>query len=103
MKLTHLILLLALANTIAFSQTKTSKPASSAKNSNVYHMEEGFVDAHGVLIYYKIIGHGASLMIVHGGIAASTLVIVSQAGHMAFVDQPKLYIEKVTEFLQGKL
>lgn len=34
-------------------------------------MEEGFVDAGGVLIYYKIIGRGAPLMIVHGGPGAS--------------------------------
>jgi proline iminopeptidase len=74
MKLTHLALLLVLVSTIAFPQTKTSTPAGSkAQTSNVYRMVEGFVDAHGVLIYYKIIGvgHGAPLMIVHGGPGAS--------------------------------
>ena len=34
---------------------------------NVYPIQEGYVDANGVLIYYQIIGHGAPLMIVHGG------------------------------------
>ena len=34
-------------------------------------MQEGFVDSHGALIYYKAVGHGAPLMIVHGGPGAS--------------------------------
>lgn len=38
---------------------------------------------------------------MHDKIAGSKLVIIPQAGHMAFVDQPNLYIEKVTEFLKG--
>jgi pimeloyl-ACP methyl ester carboxylesterase len=29
-------------------------------------------------------------------------VVVPQAGHMAFVDQPNFYIKAVTEFLGGK-
>src|SRR5579871_5340603 len=33
----------------------------------VYVQQEGFVDAHGVLIYYKSLGQGPPLMIVHGG------------------------------------
>ena len=36
-----------------------------------YSMEEGFVDAHGVLIYYAAVGRGAPLLIVHGGPGAS--------------------------------
>jgi proline iminopeptidase len=36
-----------------------------------YEFEEGFLDAHGVLIYYAEIGRGAPLMIVHGGPGAS--------------------------------
>jgi len=27
--------------------------------SNLYPMQEGFVDSHGALIYYKAVGHGA--------------------------------------------
>src|SRR5258707_1941037 len=47
------------------------KRRTASQNPNVYQLQEGFVDAHGVLIYYKIIGRGAPLMIVHGGPGAS--------------------------------
>lgn len=44
------------------------KPAMAA---NVYPIQEGFVDAHGIFLYYKTIGRGAPLVIVHGGPGAS--------------------------------
>ena len=65
---TTLILAVVLALLPAFGQA-TKKSASQAQN--VFPMQEGFVDAHGVLIYYKIVGRGAPLMIVHGGPGAS--------------------------------
>jgi len=37
----------------------------------VYPQEEGYVDAKGVLIYYKSIGKGAPLVLLHGGPGAS--------------------------------
>jgi proline iminopeptidase len=40
---------------------------------------------------------------MHDKIAGSKLVIVPHAGHMAFVDQPNLYIEKIMEFLKDKM
>ena len=42
--------------------------------SNVYPIQEGYVDANGVLIYYQTIGHGAPLMIVHGGPGARMII-----------------------------
>jgi proline iminopeptidase len=39
--------------------------------STVYQTQEGFVDAHGVLIYYTEFGHGSPLLIVHGGPGSS--------------------------------
>ena len=56
-------------------------------------MEEGFVDAHGVLIYYKIIGRGAPLMIVHGGPGASHdyllpyLLPLARTNKLIFIDE----------------
>src|ERR1051326_3270245 len=65
-------LLLALLSAMTFAQTRTQKSsAAAAPAANVYRMDEGFVDAHGVLIYYKIIGRGAPLMLAHGGPGAS--------------------------------
>jgi proline iminopeptidase len=45
-------------------------PASDAAAS-VLKIEEGFVDAGGVLIYYKAFGTGAPLVLLHGGPGAS--------------------------------
>src|SRR5436190_19256476 len=39
--------------------------------SPVYVQQEGFVDANGVMIYYRILGRGEPLLIVHGGPGAS--------------------------------
>lgn len=39
--------------------------------SVVFPLTEGFVDANGVLIYYKTVGSGHPLMILHGGPGAS--------------------------------
>ena len=84
--------LVALFATTAAPQTK-AKPSSIAATSNVYRMEEGFVDAHGVLIYYKIVGHGSPLMIVHGGPGASHdyllpyLLPLARNNQLIFIDE----------------
>jgi len=78
----------------AIAQTKNPKAVHSASvASNVYRMEEGFVDAHGVLIYYKIIGHGDPLLIVHGGPGASHdyllphLLPLARTNQLIFIDE----------------
>jgi len=71
---------------------QVKKPDAPAP-SNVYRMEEGFVDAHGTLIYYKIIGKGAPLMIVHGGPGASHdyllpyLLPLARTSRLVFIDE----------------
>lgn len=94
------LLIIALLPTLAAS-AQTNKPASPASSprsmtaaaSNVYRMEEGFVDARGVLIYYKIIGHGSPLMIVHGGPGASHdyllpyLLPLARTSQLVFIDE----------------
>jgi proline iminopeptidase len=39
---------------------------------------------------------------MHEKIAGSKLAVLPQAGHMAFVDQPDMYIRAVDDFLHGK-
>ena len=56
---------LALALTLAVSLATLS--ATSRAQSTVYPQQEGFVDAHGVLIYYTAFGNGSPLLVVHGG------------------------------------
>src|SRR5580700_2132600 len=45
--------------------------AAHAQAPATYPLQDGFVDAHGVLIYYQALGEGAPLLIVHGGPGAS--------------------------------
>jgi proline iminopeptidase len=58
-----------------------------------YPMREGFVDAHGVLIYYMTVGRGAPLMIVHGGPGASHdyflpyLLPLARHNRLVFIDE----------------
>jgi len=40
-------------------------------SSTVYPEEQGFVDANGVMVYYKLLGRGKPLLVVHGGPGAS--------------------------------
>jgi proline iminopeptidase len=80
------------------ARTQT-KPASPAKppapyaGGAVYPMEEGFVDAHGVLIYYAALGRGAPLVIVHGGPGASHdyflpyLLPLARHNRVVFIDE----------------
>jgi proline iminopeptidase len=55
----------------ALAQSGNSAAMGSSSALNVYPLQEGFVDANGVMIYYKILGRGEPLMIVHGGPGAS--------------------------------
>src|SRR5262249_7187725 len=45
--------------------------SATPTSSSVYPIQEGFVDAHGVMIYYKSIGNGPPLLVLHGGPGAS--------------------------------
>jgi proline iminopeptidase len=95
--------MLALLLTPGFSQTFSPPPPPSpapkttgqkpALGANVYHIDEGFVDAHGVLIYYMTVGHGAPLLIVHGGPGASHdyllpyLLPLARSNKLIFIDE----------------
>jgi proline iminopeptidase len=60
-------LLLAVMATFVTAQ----KRPASFPNANVYPIREGYVDANGLMIYYKIFGYGKPLMVLHGGPGAS--------------------------------
>jgi proline iminopeptidase len=94
MKNTSCILVCILMVGSALSQTAKAKATpSGVAHSNVYAIQEGFVDANGVLIYYKIVGHGAPLMIVHGGPGASHdyflpyLMTLARTNKIIFIDE----------------
>jgi proline iminopeptidase len=69
-------------------------PLSSAQTSPaVYPQQEGFVDAHGVLIYYLSLGNGSPLVIVHGGPGAEHsyflpyLLPLTRTHRLIFIDE----------------
>ena len=79
---------LSLAFSVAAAQKAISGPAAS-----VYPIQEGFVDAHGVLIYYATVGRGAPLLILHGGPGASHdyflpyLLPLARHNRLIFIDE----------------
>jgi proline iminopeptidase len=56
---------------IACNQMSEKKSSSKVASPSSFVTEEGFVDAHGVLIYYKALGKGQPLVVLHGGPGAS--------------------------------
>jgi proline iminopeptidase len=74
-----------------FLATAVTVPA--AAQSAVYPQQEGFVDAHGVLIYYVAFGNGAPLVVLHGGPGASHdyflpwLLPLARTHRLIFIDE----------------
>jgi proline iminopeptidase len=72
---------------------KTPAPAKRAAPQVVLPMQEGFVDANGVLIYYKSLGRGSPLLVVHGGPGASHdyllpyLLPLARHHRLVFIDE----------------
>jgi len=67
--------------------------AQVAPVPNQYPINEGFVDNHGALIYYKVVGRGPTLLIVHGGPGASHdyflpyLLPLMRTNRLVFIDE----------------
>lgn len=62
----RLLTLIALASVLFACAT----PGTAAR-PGVMTIEEGLVESQGVILYYKSVGHGPPLVIVHGGPGAS--------------------------------
>jgi proline iminopeptidase len=90
---TLLALLLAFTCISPASPQERRASPSGPPASNVYPLEEGFVDAHGVMLYYKTLGKGAPLVIVHGGPGASHdyflpyLLPLARTNRLVFIDE----------------
>src|SRR5437660_7524833 len=86
-------LLVACMLLLASSLAQTRKSSAGAPRSNVYPIQEGFVDANGVLTYYTIVGKGEPLMVVHGGPGASHdyflpyLLPLARTNKVIFIDE----------------
>ena len=72
--------------------SESNKPAKG-EISKLYPVEEGFVDAKGVFIYYKMMGKGDPLVILHGGPGASHdyflpyLLPLARKNRLVFIDE----------------
>jgi proline iminopeptidase len=81
--------------TIAFGVAALSAAFSApvAAQTTVYPQQDGFVDAHGVLIYYVSFGTGSPLVIVHGGPGADHtyflpwLLPLARTHRLVFIDE----------------
>ena len=69
-------------------------PLSAAQPpSAVYPQQEGFIDAHGVLIYYVEFGKGSPLVVLHGGPGADHtyflpwLLPLARTHRLIFIDE----------------
>ena len=66
---------------------------SSTAAADVYPVDEGFVDAGGVLIYYRSFGRGTPLILLHGGPGASHdyllphLLPLARHNRLVFLDE----------------
>jgi len=90
------LLVMVIALTASFpatSQAASTRNAAVGPAPSVFPMEEGFVDAHGVLIYYMALGKGEPLVIVHGGPGASHdyflpyLLPLARQNRLIFIDE----------------
>jgi proline iminopeptidase len=71
-----------------------SQPKEQGQQSHkVFAVEEGFVDANGVMLYYQALGTGKPLMILHGGPGASHdyflpyLLPLARSHRLVFIDE----------------
>ena len=88
-----IVAILAIASMPACTRAPTPPAAADTTAANVYKIEEGFVDAGSVLIYYKALGAGEPLVILHGGPGASHeyllpyLIPLAKTNRLVFIDE----------------
>jgi proline iminopeptidase len=84
----------AQTDTIPGPHDSAVHPAQAAKAAPAdFPLHEGWVDAHGVMIYYLTVGRGAPLVIVHGGPGATHdyflpyLLPLARKNKLIFIDE----------------
>jgi proline iminopeptidase len=84
---------LLIASLLACTRAPEAPTAADGVAANVYRIEEGFVDVGDVFVYYKALGTGAPLMILHGGPGASHdyllpyLIPLARTNRLVFIDE----------------
>jgi proline iminopeptidase len=88
-----IVAILAIASMLACAPTPAPPAAADKTSTDVYRIEEGFVDVGGVFIYYKTLGNGEPLLILHGGPGASHdyllpyLIPLAKTNRLVFIDE----------------
>ena len=78
---------------IACNPMSEKKGPSKISSPSLFAAEEGFIDAQGVLIYYKVLGQGQPLVVLHGGPGASHdyflpyLLPLIRSNRVIFIDE----------------
>jgi len=91
MRRVPIVALAAAASLIAC--TRVPAPAAPQASAGLYKIEEGFVDSGDVLIYYKALGAGEPLVVLHGGPGASHeyllpyLIPLARHHRLVFIDE----------------
>lgn len=81
------------ASVVALAAACALPAAGASTASNVYPQSEGFVDAKGVLVYWKSVGRGPPLVVLHGGPGASHdyllphLLPLARTNRLVFIDE----------------
>lgn len=92
-RITFILLSILTILAVACKPTSTEKNSLQKSSQANLKIEEGFVDARGVLIYYKAFGQGDPLLIVHGGPGASHdyflpyLLPLARTNRLIFIDE----------------
>src|SRR5213078_1214649 len=83
----------AVLSLVLMAVVAAAQSAPQASSANVFAQQEGFVDANGIMIYYRILGRGEPLLIVHGGPGASHdyflpyLLPLARHNRLIFIDE----------------
>lgn len=86
-------MLLAFIAAAGSAQVVRNAGALRPADATVYPLEEGFVDGNGVLLYYKAVGRGEPLLVLHGGPGASHdyflpyLLPLARNNRVVFIDE----------------
>jgi proline iminopeptidase len=78
---------------IACDKSSEKKSSSKISSSKLFVIDEGYVDSHGIMIYYKAFGKGEPLVILHGGPGASHdyflpyLLPLARNNRLIFIDE----------------
>jgi proline iminopeptidase len=92
-RLRPFVILMAILALAGCESRSTTPSRSASASSGVFKLEEGFVDASGVLIYYRALGAGPPLVILHGGPGASHdyflpyLLPLARTNRVVFIDE----------------